>query len=349
MRRVIRGTGLVSSAVSTVTKPLVEPETERAGAPSPGKPMEGDPIGPPAADASASRSAEAAVKPPQKPRHWSPDLFAAAYNHMARHGGDGLAAGLAFGALLSSAPLLLLVLVIAGGLLGEGTARDEVLYVVRGALGTRPSELVAGWIDETGAWSARATLLGVGFFIFGAGRLALLVDAAFQVVFEVQPPAVRPRFRDTVTDFLRLHSMSFLVTLGAGLLLVLSLVVRTSVFWVFGEDSDAGDSTARFVTTHALSFGFLFASVALVYRLLPPVRLEVLEVLEGALVTTVLLELGLWILRALGRALDLGAAYGAASAIVGTLIALYGGAQAFLYGAELTAELRRRRRKARGA
>ncbi len=279
-------------------------------------------------------------------RRFGPDLFLVAYERMNRHGADGLAAGLAFGALLSSAPLLLVVLAALGALLGEGAARREVLQVVSDALGARPSELVAGWIDEADAWSATATAFGLVFFFFGAGRLALLVDAAFKVVFEVPEPPHKTGLRGAIRDYLRLHALSLVVTLGASLLLLVSMLVGEGALRVFG----GGDveSFGALVGRWVLSSGFLFASVALTYWLLPPVRLERVEVLEGALVTTILLVLGIAILRALSAALELGAAYGAASAIVGTLLALYWAAQAFLYGAELTGELARRRRRASG-
>lgn len=283
---------------------------------------------------------------PKAAQRFSADLFLVAYDRMNRHGADGLAAGLAFGALLSSAPLLLVVLAALGAFLGEGAARREVLHVVSDALGSRPSQLVAGWIDEADAWSATATVFGLVFFFFGAGRLALLVDAAFKVVFEVAEPPKHAGLRGAIRDYLRLHALSLLVTLGASALLLASVLVGVGVLRAFGAND--AESTPALIGRWVLSSGFLFASVALTYRLLPPVRLERVEVLEGALVTTILLVLGIAILRALGAALEFGAAYGAASAIVGTLLALYWSAQAFLYGAELTGELARRRRRSSG-
>lgn len=279
----------------------------------------------------------------ERQKWWSPGLFAAAYNRMSRHGADGLAAGIAFGTLLSAAPLLLVVLAIAGQLLGDGAARDQVLDLVRDALGARPARLMAGWIDEVSAWSATATVLGIGFFVFGAGRLALLVDAALEVVFEVEhaPPLALVA---SLRAYVRLHLMSLAVTFAAGVLLLISLLVRAAAPWAFG---DLSGSIRFWILSHVLSFGLVFGSVALAYRHLPPRRLTTKEVLEGALVTTVMLEIGFAIVRAIADWMDLGAAYGAAGAIIATLITMYLAAQIFLYGAEITAELWHRRRRGR--
>lgn len=272
---------------------------------------------------------------------FSLDALSAAYNRMSRHGADGLAAGIAFGSLLSAAPLLLVVLAVAGQVLGDGTAKDEVLDLVREALGARPTRLVSGWIDEVQAWSATATLVGLGFFIFGSGRLALLVDAALEVIFEVQPTPARG-FLAAVRDYLRLHLTSLAVTSGASVLLVVALLIRASAPWVLG---DLIDTPIGWLVQSGLSLGLVFGSIALAYRYLPPRRLTYAEVFEGALVTTVPLALGFLGLRALTRWIDLGAAYGAAGAVIATLLALYFAAQIFLFGAELTAELSYRRRR----
>ncbi len=278
---------------------------------------------------------------PREKGRFSLDALSAAYNRMSRHGADGLAAGIAFGSLLSAAPLLLVVLAVAGQVLGDGTAKDEVLDLVRQALGSRPTRLVSGWIDEVQAWSATATVLGLAFFVFGSGRLALLVDAALEVIFEVQPTPAKSFFA-AVRDYLRLHLTSLAVTSGASLLLVLALLIRAAAPWVLG---DLIDTPVGWSVQTALGFGLVFGSVALAYRYLPPRRLTHAEIAEGALVTTVLLAIGFAGLRAVTSWIDLGAAYGAAGAVIATLLALYFAAQIFLFGAELTAELAYRRRR----
>jgi membrane protein len=280
---------------------------------------------------------------PRKPRRWTLELFAAAYHRLSRHGGDSLAAGLAFGSLLSVAPLLLIVLAVLSLIVGEGTAREEALALVHDSLGGRAAPVFAGWIDDARVWSATATVLGVVLFVFGAARLVALVDSAFEVVFEVphEPPIA---FWKAVRRYFATQLLSFGVTLVAGFLITCSLLVRIAVPAVLGslEDGPLGD--VWWVGRSVLSFALLFLSLALVYRVLPPRKLDRGDVLEGALVSTVALHAAFILLRWLTARVDFGAAYGAAGAIVGMLVALYVAAQLFLFGAELTAELAHRRR-----
>jgi membrane protein len=280
---------------------------------------------------------------PAAPRRWTLELFVAAYHRLARHGGDGLAAGLAFGFLLSIAPLLLIVLAGLSLFVGEGAAHEGALALVRDGLGDRAAPLLASWIDEARAWSASATILGVVLFVYGSARLVGLIDAAFDAVFEVphEPPL---SFWSGIRRYVATQLVALGVTLVAGLLIMGSLLVRIAVPSFFGA-LDAGVVGGLWWSARsALSFGMLFVSLALIYRVLPPRRLERGDVLEGAFVTSVALEIAFAILRFITRHVDLGAAYGAAGTVVGTLIVLYVAAQLFLFGAEVTAELAHRRR-----
>ena len=129
------------------------------------------------------------------------------------------------------------------------------------------------------------------------------------------------------------------VTVVAVLLLIASLFIRIVVplafpwvnAWLLGLGSSAA------------SFTLLFTSLALVFRLLPPRRLLLGEIVEGALISSAILEVAFLFLRLLTDQVDFGAAYGAAGALVGTLIVLYFAAQLFVFGAEITAELEQRR------
>ncbi len=273
---------------------------------------------------------------------WRLELFAAAYNRLTRHGGDSLAAGLAFGSLLSVAPLLLIVLAVLSLIVGEGPARHEALALVRDALGGRATPLVAEWIDDARAWSATATVLGVVLFVYGGGRLIALVDAAFEVVFEV-PHAPPMPLGKALRRYFATQLLTLGVTLVAGLLIMGSVLVRIAVPALLGALEDGPLGEVWWIGRSILSFALLFATLALIYRVLPPRKLDRGDILEGALVSTVALEGAFIVLRLVTRHLDLGAAYGAAGAVVGTLIVLYGGAQLFLFGAELTAELSHRR------
>lgn len=275
----------------------------------------------------------------QIPKRWTWELVGAAYDRTTRHGGDSLAAGIAFGTLLSLTPLFLIVLAGLSLVVGEGHARGEALALVRDVVGSRGASLVGTWIDEARAWSTTAGALGLGLFVFGSARLVGIVETAFNVIFEL--PVAPPR---SLWISLRAYMTSQLVglgvTLAAVLMLIASLLIRIVVPlvftwlhpWVVG------------VLSSLASFALLFASLALVFRVLPPRRLLRSEIVEGALISSAVLELAFTLLRLITDHVDFGAAYGAAGALIGTLIVLYFAAQLFVLGAEITAELEQRRR-----
>ena len=287
---------------------------------------------------------------PRTPRAEVLDVLRTAYRRMERHGGDGLAAGLAFGALVSAAPLLLVTLAIIARVLDDhARARAIVNETVDATLGSRAVELLSGVLDDVVTWSSTATWVGLVIFLFGATRLAFLIDAAFEAIFEIEGHAPRPTKLSMIPSAIRAHLDAFVVTLVAGVLVSIALLCRAgapivaSMLRVAPEEIAWLGVAATEIGQIAIGFVALFVAVAIGYARLPPVRMHVSEVLEGALITTLLLEAGLGLLRWVAGFVDLGAAYGAAGTLIATLLVVQWSAQVFVFGAEVTAERVRRR------
>lgn len=274
-------------------------------------------------------------------KRWTWELLGAAYSRTTRHGGDSLAAGIAFGTLLSLTPLFLIVLAGLSLVVGEGHARGEALALVRDVVGYRGATLVGTWIDEARAWSTTAGALGLALFVFGSARLVGIVETAFNVVFEL-PAAPSRSLWSSLRDYAASQLVGLGVTLVAVLLLIASLLIRIVAPLVLAWMHEGLVS----LLSSMASFGLLFASLALVFRVLPPRRLLPSEIAEGALISAAILEVAFVLLRFITDHVDFGAAYGAAGALIGTLIVLYFAAQLFVFGAEVTAELEHRRRSA---
>lgn len=279
---------------------------------------------------------------PSRPPTLGLDLFRAAYDRLTRHAGNSLSGGLAFGALLSIAPLAIAVIAVSSVVLGEGSARAETLALVRDSLGPSAEPVVAEWIDQARSWSSGATVLGVTLFFLGGARLVGLIDESFEIVFEV-PPRDRETTLQAVKRWISAGAVQVGVTFVAGGLMAVSLFFRTVAGNVFGAPEDPFLSALAWLAQEAASLGVWTLALTVIYWALPPVRLGKADIARGALVSAVLLELALLLLRALASRLELGAAYGAAGAIIATLLTLYVAGQLFLFGAEVTAELAERR------
>lgn len=268
-------------------------------------------------------------------------LFVEAFVRLTRHGGDGLAAGVAFGMLLSMAPLLVVAVAISSLWVGDGGAREHVVDLVAESIGRQAARLVGAWVDEARAWSGTATMLGLAGFFIGGSRLVAIVDSAFEVIFET--PRRTLSFRESVRAFLHTQAMGVGVTLLVGSILVASVLVRALSDSALGLSDAAPVAAAGGLIRVFGSFALLTCALAVVYRLLPPCRLTRSEVVEGALVTAVLLEATSWVLSVVVEHVDVAAAYGAAGAVVAALVWLFVAAELFLFGAEVTAELAERR------
>lgn len=270
------------------------------------------------------------------------ELLGAAYDRLVRHAGDSLAGGLAFGAVLSIAPLLLVVVAVASLVLGANEAASDTVRLVGDSLGDDARGLVAQWVMEAQAWSGGATAVGVVMFVYGAGRLVRLVDDAFEIVFEV-PPRPKMRFADTVKLWLKTQATSAAVTLGAGLVLSGSLVLRGLAAAFLPDGRGPAFEIAWAIGSELLSIALWFGAMAIVYAVLPPVKLSRSDVVLGAGISALLVEIPLLVLRLLASYVDFGAAYGAAGALIGVLVTLSIVGQLFLFGAEITAERAERR------
>jgi membrane protein len=276
-------------------------------------------------------------------RRWSVELFRAAYARLGHDDGDGLAAGLAFGALLSIAPLLLVVLAVSSAVLGDESSRAQLDRLVSESLGHPAVTMIDDWITQARAWSGTATVVGLIMFLIGSARLVGLVDGAFKVVFDVEPKPAPTSFLAQVGGYFASQAKTIGVTLGAGLLMVASLVLRAIGESVFdGIDNQLADALWM-IGREVASFFVWMVALALVYWALPPIRLRPSDIWQGAFVSALLVEATLLVLRLGASYFDFGAAYGTAGAVVGTLVTLFIVGDLFMFGAELTAELSSRR------
>jgi membrane protein len=199
--------------------------------------------------------------------------------------------------------------------------------------------MIRDWVEQAHAWSGTATMLGLVMFLIGSARLVALVDAAFEMVFDVERREAPTSFVDRAKAYLGAQARTIAVTMAAGLLMVASLVLRAIGEWVFGGIESAIVEALWIVGREVVSLAMWMAALVLVYWALPPIRLRTADIVQGAFVSAVLVELALIALRIGAGFFDPGAAYGTAGAVVGLLVTLFLVGELFLYGAELTAEL----------
>jgi len=272
---------------------------------------------------------------------WLLDVGVQSYKRYDRHRGDTLAAALAFKTLLALAPLLVVAVAVLARIVGEGTARSEMLTAVRQAIGPKGVGIVSEWLDVAREMSSIATAVGTLLFLIGAERLVDGLDVALEVVFDeptVAEAEVVP-WRHELIRALRNHALRLGITLGLGLWIAASLAARVAMaaWW------PSALSPMLYLGQLALSFGSLVLALAVLYHVLPHRRLAWTDVLFGAVVTAALQSVAVWMLELWFTRAAVGAGYGATGSVVAILVFLYLTSQVFVFGAELSAELLRRR------
>jgi membrane protein len=256
-------------------------------------------------------------------------------------------AALAFYTVFSLAPILILAIAIAGIFFGEDAARGEIFEQVRDLLGRDGALAIQAMIVNAGKTGAGvvATVVGiVTLFVGATTALAELKDGLDQIW--NAPPEKTSGF----WYFLRKRLLSIGLILSLGFLLLVSLAF-SAVLGVLARKWGPRDATGDVL--EAANFLFSFALVtllfAMIYKILPAVRIAWRDVIIGALVTAMLFNVGKYMIGLYLGNSAIASTYGAAGSVILVLIWVYYSAQIFLLGAEFTKVYAHRYGSLRGA
>ncbi len=243
-------------------------------------------------------------------------------------------AALAFYTVFSLAPILILSIAIAGLFFGQEAASGEIFEEVHGLLGRDAAAAVQSMVQNAsrpGA-GALATLIGfVTLFVGATTALAELKDGLDQI-WRAPPEKTSGFFY-----FLRKRLLSIGLILSLGFLLLVSLVL-SALISALGRRWGPADETG--VVLQGVNFLFSFALVtvlfAMIYKILPAVRIAWRDVIIGAVITALLFSVGKWLIGLYLGNSAVASSYGAAGSVILVLVWVYYSAQIFLLGAEFT-------------
>ena len=280
----------------------------------------------------------------ERPRSTFPQRLGTIWNllnqtldEFSRARADLLAAALAFHALLSMAPLIIVAVAIAGLVLGEATAHAEVTRLLVDTLGAKSAETVNGWVSEASESGEVASAIGVVLSLFAASRLGETLRNALNQIDHIDV-FMAAGFRSSIENYLRRRVFAFGVVAASGPLLLWLVLSRTLL---------TGFHTRLFAATpwqgaiiQLAQLGISVSSVAfttaLVFRYVPDTRIGWRNAWVGGLLTSVLFNIGNALVSWYLARASVTAAYGAAGSLVVVLLWLYFSAQIFLLGAGFT-------------
>jgi membrane protein len=249
---------------------------------------------------------------------------------------SSMGAALAYYTLFSLAPLLLLVIAVAGMAYGADAARGAVIGQFSALIGEEGAAAIQALLKSAGhpSRSLIASLVSVVTLVVGATSTFSELQSDLDRIWRA-PAANRPA---GMLGLLRTRLSSFGLIVSIGFLLLVSLVVSTALtaFAKWYSGWFPGWVVAMALVDQSMSLAFVTALFALMYRILPSVRVAWSDVWRGAFATAVLFTIGKFLIGLYLGTVGVASGFGAAGSIVVLLLWVFYSAQIFLLGAEFT-------------
>lgn len=244
-------------------------------------------------------------------------------------------AALAFYTLFSMTPILMLAIAVAGYFFGAEAAQGEIIDQVQGLIGPNGAQAIQALLAA--AQDPRsglvATLVAGVLLLVGATTVFAELKASLDELW-----GIKPSRRSGFTVLIRTRLLSFGLVLVLAFLLLISLVVSATlaVLERYAGGIWSGSAVVLTAISSLISFGVIACLFAVIYKMLPAVRLSWHDVWTGAIFTAGLFSLGKYAIGLYLGNSGVASSFGAAGSIVALLVWVYYSALMFFFGAEFT-------------
>jgi membrane protein len=244
-----------------------------------------------------------------------------------------MGAALSYYTVFSMAPLLIIAIAIAALVFDQQTAQQQLLDQIRGLIGDEGARAIQLMLEnaQKPKQGTFASVLSVVTLLVGATGVFSELENDLNRIWKVQGPETQG-----IWHLLRARVLSFGMVLAIGFLLMVSLVVSAALaawgtYWsgLFG-----GIEALLHAVNFVLSLIVITVLFALMYKILPSVKIAWRHVWLGAAVASLLFALGKFLIGLYIGKSSIASSYGAAGALVVLLVWVYFSAQIFLLGAE---------------
>jgi membrane protein len=240
-----------------------------------------------------------------------------------------LSAAVAFYTLLSLAPVVVIAVALAAVVYGQDAAEGRLASDIGGMAGPEAARTIQEIIK--GGNQPRigviATVLGLAILAFGASSVFMELRDALNTIWHVSLPPSRNRVA-SIVRLVRDRFYAFATVLGTGFLLLVSLVLNA---WVAAMSIIVPRGA-----TWIISWLFIAALFAALYRVVPDVDVKWRDVALGAMITSLLFMIGKEFMELYFAHASFGSTYSAAGSPIVVLLWVYYSAQLFFWGAEFT-------------
>lgn len=262
-------------------------------------------------------------------------LLQETYDNWNRHGAITLGGALAYFALFSIAPTLIIAIALAGLVFGRSAVSGHVYAQLAGLLGPQAAQTIQTMVQSAYQPSQDivGTLVGLGALVIGAAGVFAELKYALNIVWGVRPPSSA-----NLLGLIKAEFISFSTVVGIGFLLLISLLISAALTAL----TDFLNAIFPFLApilhlvNFAVSFGFITLLFAMIFKVLPDVRISWRDVWVGAGITSLLFSLGKFAIGFYVGHSNLASGFGAAGSLVVVLVWVFYSALIVLFGAEFT-------------
>ena len=243
-------------------------------------------------------------------------------------------AAIAYFTLFSLAPVLLLVIAVAGLVFGQEAAEGAVVDQLSGLMGRETAEAMQAMIRSASdrMTGLVATVIGLFTILLAASGVFGEVQSALNAIWKAKP-------RDSTMSRLlraRLASFGLVITLGFVLMVSLALSAALTALGKFLRYTFPAAEVAVQAADLLISVLLISGLFAIMYKVLPETPIRWRDVSVGALAATGLFEGGKYLIALYIGQSNVASSFGAAGALIVLLLWIFYSAQIFLLGAEFT-------------
>lgn len=248
---------------------------------------------------------------------------------------SSMGAAIAYYTALSLAPLLLIVIAVAGIVFGREAAQGALFGQLTGLIGPDGAQAIQAILAGSKSIGGGIASIVVGAVVLLVGSTTVFVELQNDLdrIWRAEPPQ-----GNGLANFVLTRLLSFGLLLGVGFLLIVSLLANvaiTALGTLWGEWLGGAESLVQLLN-FVVGIAIITVLFAVIFKFLPRTRIAWRDVWTGAAVTSLLFSIGKFAIGLyIGRS-AISSSFGAAGAFVVLIVWIYYAAQVFLLGAEFT-------------
>jgi membrane protein len=247
-----------------------------------------------------------------------------------------LSASLAYYTIFSLSPMLIVIISLCGIFFGKQAVEGEIYVQIREMVGSDAAIQIQEMIKNAnlGKDNYLATGIGLGTLLLGATGVFAEIQDSINFIWGVKPKPKKGFLKVLINRLL-----SFSIVVSMGFVLMVSLAVN-GIMTAFSTKITRFFPDFSIGLAEILSFGFTFIIItllfAVIFKVLPDVKIRWKDVLVGSVVTALLFLLGKFLIGLYLSMSNLGFTYGAAASIIIILLWVYYSSIILYFGAEFT-------------